>query len=140
MADPRYPPVSPEAAVARATWFVNGPVFLLMFGTPALVFGLAVLAGAPMPTATIVAMFSAAVGWCGAWAAWSWLVVRWRLWAYRRVADLRELKRLGVEAKIIWPEGHPFQRTEIISASTRRELAELEALARASRPTSEETV
>jgi hypothetical protein len=127
--------VSAAVAVSRAGWFVNGPVMVLMFGFPALVFGIATLLGAPAAILGWAVGISAIVGWCGAWAAWSFMTPIWRLWAYRRVDDLEELKSLAVAAKVIWPEGHHLQRTEIMSAATRAELARLEALAAQRRAT-----
>jgi len=100
-----------------------------MLGLPAGIFGLLRLIGAPSPVVVFVTLAVAIGAWCGAWLLWSWLVVRWRLWAYRRVKDLDELKRLAVEAQVIWPEGHPFQRTELRSGAIREELARLEARA-----------
>jgi len=127
--------VSAADAVARAGWFVNGPVMALMFGFPGLVFGLATLFRAPPEILGWSVGISAVVGWVGAWMAWSFMTPLWRLWAYARVDDLEELKRLAVAAKVLWPEGHAFQRTEIMSADTRAELARLEALAVARRMT-----
>jgi hypothetical protein len=46
------------------------------------------------------------------------------------VADVALLKRMGVRARLIWPEGHGFQRTEIMSAAMRAELGRLGALRR----------
>lgn len=129
MPDPRYPRVSAADAVSRAGWFVNGPVFALMFGLPGLVFALSRLLGAPEEVLYWLVGIAVVVGWCGAWAAWSFMTPIWRLWAYRRVDDLEELKWLAVEAKVLWPEGHVFQRTEIMSAATRVELQRLEAAA-----------
>jgi hypothetical protein len=60
------------------------------------------------------------------WLAWSVLVPRWRLWAYERVSDLGELKRLAVLSYLIWPEGSVFARTEIASKALRTRLRELE--------------
>jgi len=60
------------------------------------------------------------------WLAWSVLVPRWRLWAYERVSDLTELKRLAVLNYLIWPEGSVFERTEIAPKALRARLAELE--------------
>ncbi|WP_296597583.1 hypothetical protein [Phenylobacterium sp.] len=107
----------------------------LMFGLPAAIFGLATLFGARAEILVWSVGIAVIVGWLGAWTAWSFLTPIWRLWAYRRVDDLEELKALAVAEKVIWPEGHPFQKTEIMSAATRSELARLEALAAERRTT-----
>jgi hypothetical protein len=61
-----------------------------------------------------------------AWLTWSLLVPRWRLWAYERVDDLDELKARGVEAGLIWREGHIFERTEFRTRDQRERLQALE--------------
>ncbi|MFC5372827.1 hypothetical protein ACFPIF_09705 [Brevundimonas faecalis] len=64
------------------------------------------------------------------WAIWSLQVTRWRLWAYRRVADLEALKIAAVSLSVIWPSGHLLEKTEF---RTRSQALELERLDRASR-------
>tara|TARA_R100000149_G_C5880943_1_gene146087 strand:+ start:12058 stop:12846 length:789 start_codon:yes stop_codon:yes gene_type:complete len=68
---------------------------------------------------------------CGiglAWLVWSVQVPRWRVWAYRRVESLPALKEAAVDASLIWPEGHIFERTEIRSRAQTDELRRLERL------------
>src|SRR5262249_45520087 len=60
------------------------------------------------------------------WLVWSVQVPRWRLWAYRRVGDIRLLKRAAAASQLIWREGSIFERTEIMSRSVRSELKRLE--------------
>lgn len=62
-----------------------------------------------------------------AWIGWSVQVPRWRLWAYRRVADIEALKSAAVSASLIWPEGHFFERTEFRSRDQVAEMSRLEA-------------
>jgi len=126
-ADLRYPSTSAAEAVKRAGWMVNGPVFLLMFGSPVLVGSIAITLGFK-PWAVIWAAIAAApIGWFAAWTSWSILTPHWRLWAYRRVSDLDELKVLAVKAQVLWPAGHKLERTEIVSPYIRQEVLRLEA-------------
>jgi hypothetical protein len=60
------------------------------------------------------------------WLIWSIQVPHWRLWAYQRVADIDELKWSAVAAQILWPEGHVFQKTEIMSRTLRAKLKAFE--------------
>lgn len=60
------------------------------------------------------------------WLVWSIQVPRWRVWAYRRVNNLDALKDAAVDASLIWPEGHVFERTEIRSRDQAGELLRLE--------------
>jgi hypothetical protein len=131
-----HPPASltPQQAVSHAKRTVYVVVMLVMWGPAALGFliGAVLSIGSPIE----LAVLGFVIGWPGAWLAWSLLTPRWRVWAYERVSDLDELKRLAVEAKILWPEGHALERTEIRPAAIRERLRELELRRRAERPTS----
>ncbi|MDE2148796.1 MAG: hypothetical protein KGJ55_02945 [Gammaproteobacteria bacterium] len=54
-------------------------------------------------------------GFAAAWLWWSLSVPRWRLWAYRRVSSVGALKRAAFEARLTWPDGSFFEKTEIKS-------------------------
>jgi len=129
MADPNAARLSPEQAVGRAFWMVNLPVLIVMFGPAGALFGIGSLLdqtselGAALKLGSFAALV---VSWPFAWLAWSILTPRWRLWAYERVSDLDVLKQAAVEARVIWPEGHIFERTEIRPPSLRRQLQALE--------------
>lgn len=60
------------------------------------------------------------------WLGWSIQVPRWRLWAYRRVADIEALKSAAASASLIWPEGHFFERTEFRNRDQIAEMSRLE--------------
>jgi hypothetical protein len=60
------------------------------------------------------------------WLGWSTQVPRWRVWAYRRVADIDALKVAAVSAGLIWPDGHLFERTELRSRDQAVEIRRLE--------------
>jgi len=48
-----------------------------------------------------------------AWLWWSLAVPRWRRWALRAGCDPAELQAQGVEAGLLWPKGHLFEKTEL---------------------------
>jgi len=130
MADEEASRFSPQAAVDRAFWMVNGPVLLVMLGPAVALFVAGSSLGAKTPLGAgfeIAAGFAFLVCWPLAWLTWSILIPHWRIWAYERVQDIEELKRLAVEARVIWPEGHIFQRTEICPRALRKRLEDLEA-------------
>lgn len=66
------------------------------------------------------------LGFVCSWLAWSSQISRWRVWAYRRVADIDALKSAAVSASLIWPEGHFFERTEFRSRDQVAEISRLE--------------
>jgi hypothetical protein len=122
------PQVTVEQAISRGTRVVNGPVWALL-ATPAVVFVLAReyfhldtnsgRFGIPFLVFFVACFVSA-------WLWWSVAVPRWRLWAYERVEDIPELKRRAVAARLTWPDGSPFSRTEIKSAARAQRERELE--------------
>ena len=99
---------------------VNGPVFLLLFGP-------GVLAWILMPNSGLSVLGVFGVGFVLAWLWWSLAIPRWRVWAFERVSDIPELKRAAVLARLTWPDGHVFERTEIKSAAIRAREQALEA-------------
>jgi hypothetical protein len=116
--------LTPDVAVLWGTIVVNGAV-LAFFVTPAII--LNVLPERYLPPSEPQIAIPLVLGiFAGAWLTWSVLAPRWRLWAYRRVEDIDMLKALAVEQKLLWPEGHFFQRTEIASRALREELARIE--------------
>ena len=101
---------------------VNLPAMLLLFGPVA---ALAVSTDA-LNTQPLLLLAVLVASFLPAWLAWSLLVPRWRLWAYRRVEDIEALKEDAVASGLIWPEGHLFQRTEIAPPELRKKLRDLE--------------
>jgi hypothetical protein len=116
-----------ETTVRRAVLVgrivVNGPVFLLLFGPGALMLSW-------MPTAGLWVLAGFVVGFILAWLWWSLSVPRWRVWAYERVRDIAELKDAAVSAGLTWPDGHPFERTEIKSVKILERERQLESRSR----------
>ena len=117
--------MTPVQAVSRGHWTVNGAVMLVMLGVPMLTWGIVTSLGHG-DWAVIAACFSLLISGPASWLTWSFLVTRWRIWAYERVEDLDELKAVGVTAKLLWPEGHAKERTEIRTPAQQRRIEELE--------------
>jgi hypothetical protein len=122
------PQVTVDQAISRGIRVVNGPVWMLL-AMPAVVLVLARdyfhldtnsgRFGIPFLAFFVVCFVSA-------WLWWSIAVPRWRLWAYERVDDIPELKSRAVAARITWPDGSLFCRTEIKSAAHAQRERELE--------------
>ena len=111
-------------AISVGLLWVNGPVFALLFGVPALTWYVVLGGARTLGTAShaIAFLVSILVGFVFAWTWWSITVPKWRLWAYERVEDIAALKEKAVEAGLTWPDGSVFEKTESKSA----EHAELE--------------
>ena len=107
--------MSPSRAILIGQCFVNGPVFALLFGPSLIVWQ---LSGAPAVISVVVGwrlLASFGISFALAWLWWSISVPRWRVWAYARVEDVAALKQLAVEARLTWPDGSIFERTELKS-------------------------
>ncbi|MEK7661050.1 MAG: hypothetical protein AAB680_03305 [Pseudomonadota bacterium] len=61
-----------------------------------------------------------------AWLYWSFTIPSWKLWAYSRVENVASLKVQAIENKLIWPDGHVFEKTEICNNKMRQEILRLE--------------
>ena len=124
---------TPEKAVARAFWMVNGPVLLVMLCPPLMLIAIGNVVGITSKLGAAFALASVPtfpISWVFAWLTWSVLTPRWRLRAYQNVDDIDELIRLAVAGRIIWPDGHVLGRTEIMSAEQKTKLGEIEAAKR----------
>jgi hypothetical protein len=61
--------------------------------------------------------------------AWLWrsiMITKWKIWAYKNVDDVRELKKRAIEQNILYPDNHFLTRTEIRTRSQAEQLARLE--------------
>jgi len=118
--------ITAAKAASQGNLTVNGAVMAVMFGIPALALAITLNLGFIAETAILVAGLAFLASWPLAWLTWSFLVVRWRVWAYERVDDLDELKMQAVAAGVIWRDGHFFERTEIRSQHQRKRIHALE--------------
>jgi hypothetical protein len=120
--------MTPREALNRAFWTIKVPSMAVFF-VPGLAYILLVPLGY-IPRYGLEGFkwfFLVFVGGLSAsWLIWSIQVPRWRLWAYRQVDDLDELKREAVMKQIIWPEGSFFEKTEIASQKVREEILRLQ--------------
>lgn len=120
--------MTPEDAIRKAFWSVKIPTLVVLLG-PNLIFVFLSRAGY-FPSVGLEGLkwFAPAIifGFVGGWLVWSIQVPKWRLSVYREVDNIVELKQLAVAHQIIWPDGHFFERTEIMSDATRAEIKKLE--------------
>jgi hypothetical protein len=117
--------------VDAAAWQVNGPVLVIMLGPTLAVLFVGLVSAAPVAGLWTVAAMVLIPSWLLAWLAWSILTPRWRLWAYERVDDIDELKRIALADRVLWPDGHIIHRSELTPPALRERLAAIEAERRA---------
>lgn len=90
---------------------INIPAIIFSFGLPFLAYHF--LEGIPWKISFSIIGFI--VGIAISWLWWSFIVTKWRLWAFSRVDEDEwyELKELAVKNRLIWEQGSYFERTEI---------------------------
>ncbi len=101
-------------AINKGHIMVNLPVFLIMVGFPSLLH----LLGLDKK----IVLVAAIIGVIMAWFIWSIVITKWKIWAFERIENIEELKRRAIDEKLIWPDGHIFERTEIRSKSDKLKL------------------
>jgi uncharacterized membrane protein YciS (DUF1049 family) len=114
--------VSVNNAIRRGHLIVNVPVALALIGCPAFAFYLS--EQNIIPEWGIGVAFL--IGFILAWLIWSFMITKWRIWAFENVRNVHELKKRAIEAKLIWDDGNIFEKTEIRSRDDKRKLEKLE--------------
>jgi len=114
--------ISVNKAIKRGHLIVNVPVFFCMIGIPALAFYLS--NKDLIPNWGIGIGFVA--GFLTAWFVWSFMITKWRVWAFENVRNVHELKKRAVQEKLIWNDGNIFEKTEIRTLADKEELIKLE--------------
>ncbi|MBP1838857.1 hypothetical protein [Formosa algae] len=114
--------ISVNKAINRGHLIVNIPVFVSMFGIPALALYLA--QNNSIPKWGVVISFI--IGFIVAWLVWSFMITKWRIWAFDNVRNVHELKKRAIAEKLIWNDGKIFEKTEIKSPKQKRKLKLLE--------------
>lgn len=102
--DPEW--ITAEFAVARGVTVINQPIAVLYMG------GI----GVSIYLTSIVGLWAllSVPGWFVlGWLWWSYAVPRWRAWALANGAPPERLQARAVEAKLLWPKGSLWEKTEI---------------------------
>lgn len=113
--------ISIKKAISRGQLMVNLPVMLCF--TVFAVVGILSSNKEWIPESYILLFFPAS--FLSAWIIWSIMITKWRIWAFTHVANVRELEKKAVSAKLIWRRGSILERTEIRTQSDKIALAEI---------------
>lgn len=114
--------ISVNKAINRGHLIVNIPVFICIIGIPALSFYLSNQNLIPKWGIGIGFVLSFVV----AWLVWSFMVTKWRIWAFENVRNVHELKKRAIQEKLIWNDGNIFEKTEIRNSEDKSRLKKLE--------------
>lgn len=114
--------ISVNKAINRGHLIVNIPVFICIIGIPAL--SLYLSNQNLIPKWGIGIGF--VLGFVIAWLVWSFMITKWRIWAFENVRNVHELKKRAIQEKLIWNDGNIFEKTEIRTLEDKEELKKLE--------------
>lgn len=109
--------VTVKQALTKGQITVNIPVFIIMFGVICCLFYFSAIKEIPFyftPLSFVIGPF------CG-WIYWSFAIVKWKLWAFKKVRNKNELKEKAIRIGLIWPDNSFFNKTEIWSNHQKRE-------------------
>lgn len=95
----------------KGQFFINFPVMFVMFGFMGLSYFLNEIGIISKLLAGIGYLISFILGWL----VWSLFIAKWRIWAFDLINEKfhADLKNEAIQAKLIWPDGHFFEKTEI---------------------------
>jgi len=101
--------VSVEEALKRGQRTINTPVAIIMIGS----IGICTYLGVQNIIPGWIATIAGIIGFLSAWIYWSFAELKWKVWAFENVRNRHELETRAIEAKLIWPEGSFWNKTEI---------------------------
>jgi len=70
--------------------------------------------------------FSIIFGFVLCWLTWSFMITKWQIWAFENVRNVHELKRKGIQHKLIWKDKSFFAKTEIRTFEDKEKLKRIE--------------
>lgn len=114
--------ITVDKAIKRGHLIVNLPVFIAIIGCPALALYLSkqnLIPGWGIGIAFLI-------GFVLSWIIWSFMITKWRIWAFENVRNVHELKKRAIQEKLIWNDGNIFEKTEIRNAEDKSKLKKLE--------------
>lgn len=104
--------VTVEQAIAKGQRMVNYPIFAIVGGM--LVLTSYLISQKLIPVWGFLLSIVIAFGF--SWLWWSFMITKWRIWAFENVRNVHELKKRAIREKLIWKDGHFFEKTEIRSS------------------------
>ncbi|WP_298895864.1 hypothetical protein [uncultured Psychroserpens sp.] len=114
--------VSVDEAIKKGQLIINVPVMICLIGCPVIGIYLSNKDLIPDWGLGVAIVLGIALGWL----IWSIVITKWRIWAFEHVRNVHELKKRAIETKLIWRDGHVFEKTEIRSKKDQQKLEELD--------------
>lgn len=114
--------VSVEDALRTGKWFIKLPMFLILI-TVIIVKSIFfdIIFGERIDDFLVIF-----IGLLLCWLYWSFAIPIWKIWAYKNVRNIHELKLKAKKNNFIFREGGFFEKTEIKNAEQKETLKQLE--------------
>lgn len=114
--------VTVNKALRRGQFIINVPVSLIIFS----VLGLCIFLSANKLAPGYFILIGIVLAPLAGWIYWSFAITRWRIWAFTNVDSVNELRLRAISGKLIWPDGHIFEKTEIRTKQQKEIIKKLE--------------
>lgn len=113
--------VSADDAVSKGQRMINYPVLAIIIGCSVI----GIFTGTFYHKTWL---FAGGIGggFIAGWIYWSFMITRWRIWAFDNVRNVHELKKKAIKAKLIWPDDSVFNKTEIRTAEQKEKWEQLQ--------------
>lgn len=114
--------VTVDEAISKGHRMISYPVIGIILGTIIFTAYLNLQRLIPnwsYPVSFVVAFFLGRI-WC------SYMITKWKIWAYDNVRNVHELKKRALQEKLIWADNSFFAKTEIRTAKDREKLKSLQ--------------
>ena len=118
-----YETVSVDEAIARGKRILNYPIAIIQLTIILTCIGLMSFYNPP----NWVLLTGALSTFVIPWIYWSFMITKWRIWAFENVRNVHELKQLAIKEKLIWPDGSVFEKTEIRTSAEKEKLNALQS-------------
>ncbi|MGD1319348.1 hypothetical protein [Chryseobacterium sp. 2R14A] len=114
--------ITVDRAISKGHRMMSYPVLAIILGTIGITAYLNIQKLIPswcFPISFVVAFFFAWL-WC------SYMITKWKLWAYENVRNVHELKKRALQEKVIWPDSSFLAKTEFRTIKDKEKLNFLE--------------
>lgn len=115
--------VTVDDAIKKGHRMVTFSSMFVMFGTLGLSFFLGLQEILPFWIIPVGLALSFVFGWL----CWSVMITKWRLWAFKNVRNVHQLKKRAIQEKLIWADNSIFEKTEIRKISDKEEWNSLQS-------------
>jgi len=114
--------VTVDEALSKGRKMVIYPITAIILGA----FGFGTYLFVQFNMSSMPMYIGVALGVALGWLYWSFVITKWRIWAFDNVRNVHELKKKAIRAGLIWPDNSFFERSEIRTSSEKEKWLSLQ--------------